>query len=219
MKSFDDIVEHIKDIISAENPHKKIFDKDVATLLGISQMNFATMKKRDKIPYGELLDFCAKRAISINWLLYGQSPESLIDATDRFYRVRFYSELSASAGGGGEAEAHICEDVVIDPLFLAQLGGEASLKHIEALRVSGDSMEPTFSYDDIIFVNRIMTDISRGGIFTIQTDNGLLVKRLQRRIDGRVDIISDNKEYLVEQAHPSQIHIIGRVVAKFGSAD
>ena len=78
MKNFLDIVEEIKSIVSTEFDGKKIYDKDVADILGISQMNFATMKKRNKIPFSELLDFCATKSISINWLLYGQSPESLI---------------------------------------------------------------------------------------------------------------------------------------------
>ena len=59
MKTFSDIVEAIKDIVSSEFPDKKVFDKDVAELLDISQMNFATMKNRNKIPFTELLDFCA----------------------------------------------------------------------------------------------------------------------------------------------------------------
>jgi len=88
MNGFMEIVEEIKSIVSTDYDGKKIFDKDVADILGISQMNFATMKKRNKIPFGELLDFCATRSISINWLLYGQSPESLVEATNRFYMVK-----------------------------------------------------------------------------------------------------------------------------------
>jgi hypothetical protein len=57
-------------------------------------MNFATMKKRNKIPFGELLDFCATKSISINWMLYGQSPESLIDATNKFFMVKYFTNVS-----------------------------------------------------------------------------------------------------------------------------
>ena len=49
MKNFSEIVEEIKDIISADIPGKKVFDKDVASALDITQMNFATMKKRSFI--------------------------------------------------------------------------------------------------------------------------------------------------------------------------
>lgn len=94
MRTFSDIVETIKDIISLEFPDRKVFDKDIADLLEISQINFATMKKRNKIPFNELLDFCAKRSITINWLLYDQSPESLVEPTNRIFMARY---LNASA--------------------------------------------------------------------------------------------------------------------------
>jgi len=54
MNDFASIVEEIKSIVSPDFSPKKVFDKDVAEILGISQMNFATMKKRNKIPFNEL---------------------------------------------------------------------------------------------------------------------------------------------------------------------
>ena len=219
MKSFMEIVEEIKDIVSTEHPGKKIFDKDIADLLGISQMNFATIKKRDKIPFAELLDFCAKKAISINWLLYGQAPESLIESTNRFYMIRYFSDISASAGGGGDVDSEEYQSLELSENFVEILGGQSEMKNIEAIKVSGDSMEPTFSYDDIVFINRKKTDLSRGGVFVIRTEHGLFIKRVSKRIDGKIDIISDNKEYSKMTVHPSEVEFIGRVVGKFGSVD
>ena len=219
MKSFTEIVEEIKDIISQEHPGKKIFDKDIADVLGITQMNFATMKKRDKMPFSELLDFCASKAISINWLLYGQTPESLIESTNRFYMVRYFNDISASAGGGGDIDNEGYQSLELSENFIDILGGQNEMKNIEAIKVSGDSMEPTFSYDDIVFINRKKTDLSRGGVFVIRTEHGLFIKRVSKRIDGKIDIISDNKEYSKLTVHPSEIEFIGRVVGKFGSVD
>lgn len=219
MKSFNEIVEQIKDIVSEDLPGKKIFDKDVANLLGISQMNFATMKKRDKIPFNELLDFCAKRSIAINWLLYGQSPESLVESTNRFYMVRYFSEVSASAGGGAYNDDEAYEPLMLEENFVVSLGGERELRNIEAINVSGDSMEPTFSYGDIVFVNRSKNDVSRGGVFTINTEHGLFIKRLQKRVDGKIDIISDNRDYPVQIAAPHEVEIIGKVVGRFGGVE
>jgi len=219
MNQFIEIVEEIKNIISTEFQGKKIFDKDVADVLGVSQMNFATMKKRNKIPYAELLDFCAKKSISINWLLYGQSPESLIEATNKYFMVKYFSDISASAGGGSDIQDEEVEQLEIPEQFLTMLGGERELKYIEAINVSGDSMEPTFSYNDIIFINRNKTDIQRGGVFTIRTEAGLFIKRVQKRIDGKLDIISDNKVYNTQTLDPQEIEVIGRVVSRFGDVD
>ncbi|MCF6310646.1 MAG: helix-turn-helix domain-containing protein [Sulfurimonas sp.] len=219
MKNFLDVIEEIKSIVSAEFSEKKIFDKDVADILGISQMNFATMKKRNKIPFGELLDFCATKSISINWMLYGQSPESLVDATNKFFMVKYFNDVSASAGGGADSEYEDNKQIEIPHEFVMMLGGERELKHIEAINVSGDSMEPTFSYNDIVFINRNKTDLQRGGIFTIRTEAGLFIKRVQKRIDGKIDIISDNQVYSTQTLDPQEIEVIGRVVSRFGDVD
>ena len=219
MKVFSEIVETIKDIVSSEFPDKKVFDKDVAELLGISQMNFATMKKRNKIPFTELLDFCAKRSIAINWLLYNQSPESLIEPTNRFYMVRYFSSVNASAGGGADNDDLDFEPLMLEENFVISLGGEGELRYIEAINVTGDSMEPSFSYDDIVFINRSKTDVSRGGIFTIRTEHGLFIKRIQVRLDGKLDIISDNKDYPAYVARRDEVEVIGRVVGRFGSVE
>ena len=219
MNSFADIVEEIKSIVSEEFAPKKVFDKDVAEVLGISQMNFATMKKRNKIPFSELLDFCAKRSISINWLLYGQSPESLIEATNKYYMVKYFSDVNASAGGGADTEFEEIEELEIPEQFVFMLGGERELQNIEAINVSGDSMEPTFSYNDIVFINRSKTDLNRGGIFTIRTEAGLFIKRVQKRIDGMIDVISDNSVYPTQTLNPNELEVIGRVVSRFGDVD
>ncbi len=219
MNSFVEIVEEIKNIISSEFDSKKIFDKDVADVLGISQMNFATMKKRNKIPFEALLDFCAKKSISINWLLYGQSPESLVEATNRYYMVRYFSDVNASAGGGADEQCEEIEELEIPEQFVFMLGGEKELKNIEAINVSGDSMEPTFSYNDIVFINRTKTDLNRGGIFTIRTEAGLFIKRVQKRLDGKLDIISDNQVYSTQVLDPQEVEVVGRVVSRFGDVD
>ena len=219
MKNFLEIVEEIKSIVSTEFNGKKIFDKDVADIFGISQMNFATMKKRNKIPFGELLDFCATKSISINWMLYGQSPESLVEATNRFFMIKYFDNVNASAGGGGGTDNEDMHGVEIPQEFVAMLGGERELKYIEAINVTGDSMEPTFSYNDIVFINRSKTDLQRGGVFTIRTEAGLFIKRVQKRIDGKVDIISDNQVYSTQTLNPGEIEVIGRVVSRFGSVD
>ncbi len=219
MNSFSTIVEEIKDIVSSDFNSKKVFDKDIAQVLGITQMNFATMKKRNKIPFTELLDFCAVKSISINWILYGQSPESLIEATNKIYMIKYYNDINASAGGGSSIENESIEEVEIPEQFIAILGGEKELKNIEAINVSGDSMEPTFSYNDIVFINRKKNNFNKGGIFTIRTENGLFIKRIKIKENNMIDIISDNPEYTIQTLNQNEIKIIGQVVSKFGEVD
>ncbi|NPA59494.1 MAG: phage repressor protein [Epsilonproteobacteria bacterium] len=219
MKKFLEIVEEIKCIVSSEFSPKKVFDKDVADILGISQMNFATMKKRNKVPFNELMDFCASRKISINWILYGQSPESLIEATNKFYMVRYFENINASAGGGADEDYETIGQLEIPEHFAVMLGGEKELENVEAINVTGDSMEPTFSYDDIVFINRNKKDFAKGGIFTIRTEAGLFIKRIKKLSDTTVEIISDNLVYSSEVLDISEIDVLGKVICKFGVID
>ena len=87
-------------MLSQELGDRKVYDKDVAEALGINQLTLATMKNRAKIPYKEVLEFCAKRKISINWLLFDQIVDSLHAETEKFAQVRYFRDIYASAGGG-----------------------------------------------------------------------------------------------------------------------
>ncbi|GGD33862.1 transcriptional regulator [Malaciobacter pacificus] len=211
----DEIIEKLKDILSADGKNGKVFDKDVASSLDLSQANFATMKNRGKIPYSNILDFCAKKKISINWLLYNQNPGSLVDTTDKYW-IKYYPEVNVSAGGGAYENEDAYESLEVPPYFIKALGGKENLKNIDAINVVGDSMEPTLNSDNIIFIDKTKSDVARDGIYAFTTTHGLFVKRIQRRVDGNLDIISDNKDYPSQILSKNDLSILGKVVSSFG---
>ncbi len=212
MFDFKELLPKIKDILSKEVGNKKVFDKDVADALGINQLTFATMKNRGKIPYEEVLNFCAKRKISINWLFYNQATRSLEEETQKYANVRYFGDVYASAGGGAfnYEEAH--DTITLDPHMVQRLGGEREIKNIDSINVLGDSMEPTFKDGDIIFINRTQDDIRKGGVFVVSTPIGLFVKRVSLKSDGMLDLISDNSQYAVESVPMENVEIVGKVV-------
>lgn len=81
-----------------------------------------------------------------------------------------------------------------------------------------DSMYPTFSNGDLLFVN-IAIKCHRGdGVYVIATPKNLLVKRIQATISGDLKIISDNKNYAQEtitRTKLKSIHIYGKISAVF----
>jgi AraC-like DNA-binding protein len=42
----NEIIEKLKDILSSEHPNRKIFDKDVASALGMSKESLSHLKKK-----------------------------------------------------------------------------------------------------------------------------------------------------------------------------
>lgn len=79
----------------------------------------------------------------------------------------------------------------------------------------GDSMEPTIHSNNSLLVNTDDTKLTDGAIFVLRVDDELYAKRLQKRFDGSIELISDNKEYnnqVVRADEVNQLHIIGKVV-------
>jgi len=216
MIEVSDMIEKLKDVLSKQTKENKIYDKDVATALEISQANFATMKTRNKIPFSSVLDFCALKKISINWLLYGQDPSSLVDSTDKYW-IRYYPGIAMSAGGGSSLEAEDFEQLDIPDYFVKMMGGKDMVKTIEAINVTGESMEPSLNDGDIIFVDTAKNYYSKDGIYAIYTEDGLLVKRIQKQADGLYDIISDNSVFSNQTIKKENLTIYGKVVSSFGS--
>lgn len=214
--SLFEVIEKIKDVISQSKEGAKIFDKDVANALGISQASFATMKKRNSVPYREILEFCAIKKISANWLFFDQAVDMLKAETDKFFQIRYFADIRASAGGGAEVFGEDYETLSIDKTIIHNMVG-FDHKNLEAIHVDGESMEPTLSDGSIVFIDREQTNINKDGIFIASTTGGLFIKRIRRRADGMIELISDNKAYSPEVLAADEVSIVGRVVGNIES--
>jgi hypothetical protein len=64
MRDFRTIIELLKEYIAREESNRKVYDKDVAKLLDISQAQFATIKRRNSTPYVHILEFCHRENIN-----------------------------------------------------------------------------------------------------------------------------------------------------------
>jgi phage repressor protein C with HTH and peptisase S24 domain len=124
-------------------------------------------------------------------------------------------EVRASAGGG----ALVHSEQIVDHLaFKTEWVKNAlgvSIKDLALITVVGDSMETTLSNGDLILLDMTSKRVEDNAIYAIQFSGTLLVKRIQRRLDGSVVIKSDNKVYEAETINEEALeglNIIGRVV-------
>jgi len=216
MLVLSEVIEKLKDVISQTMIGKRVFDKDVATALNIPQATFATMKKRNSIPYAEILEFCALKKISVNWLFFDQAIDMLKEETEKFFHVRYFSDIRASAGGGAEVFDENYETISIDEKIMRNMVGLGNTE-LEAIHVDGESMEPTLQDGSIVFVDRTQTNIAKNGIFIAATTGGLFIKRIQQRADGMIELISDNMMYPPQAVSVDEVVIVGKVVGNIES--
>ena len=112
-------------------------------------------------------------------------------------------------------QAHVQADSVVsfDERFLRDKGAVPDRCNVITAR--GDSMAPTIPDGSLLVVDHSQTQITNGYIMVINLGDDLLVKRVRRRIDGVVELISDNPAYAPEPVYPhmlDQLRVVGRVV-------
>jgi phage repressor protein C with HTH and peptisase S24 domain len=135
--------------------------------------------------------------------------------TDRagFIYVQRY-DVQASAGHGSVVN----EEAVVDRLafkrdWIRRLGLDPSF--LALIDVRGDSMSPTIDSGDILLLDTRSDHVGSEGVYVINLNGPLLVKRLRIRISGAIEIISDNPKYGSEEISGEELSsliIVGRVV-------
>lgn len=96
---------------------------------------------------------------------------------------------------------------------------QRNLRHttgqLASVLVIGDSMQPTLQDGDTIIIDRGVRELSVDAIYAVHMLGQRLVKRVQRKFDGSVVIISDNNAYereTVPRAQVGEIEVLGRMV-------
>ena len=176
MQNFKDIVEKLKDIISQELGNISIKDKDIAKALDIKYDTFRKNKQYEKIPYFQIMQFLAKRNLSINYFFFNQLPESLIEPTSQYIILKYHSSVTSSAGVGATNYQLQSEPLIIDTQILNHIN--SSYKYTEIIRAKGDSMLPIIQDDSLIFIDTSKKDINSKNIYVVNIQGELFIKHI-----------------------------------------
>lgn len=202
--------------------------KKVRDFLGLTQSGFAeifglkwTKIKDIETETHKLTPELAEKIeqnYSINgwWLLTGKGEMFLTEnsnneqnQTQNNYQIEVLN-VKASAGYGIENElVEVVDTILLDKSLFKTPINQSKVKLVE---VVGDSMYPTIKDGDYVIIDETK-NYGIDGIYAINLHNQLLIKRLKFRLDGTVDIISDNHQYHSENYDPKEtqvpLHILG----------
>ncbi len=206
MQNYNEILEKLKDILSKELDNKKVFNKDIAQALNINYDVFRKAKQYNRVPYYEIMQFLAKRNISINWFFFNQLPESLIENTSNYIILKYYNSVTGSAGFGTINYQLDINPLIVDTQLLNHIN--SNYKYTEILKVTGDSMCPFINDDSLIFVDISIKDINSKDIFVVNVDNEIFIKQITFN-DDVYRLKSLNKDY--EDIKVKDIVVIGKV--------
>jgi phage repressor protein C with HTH and peptisase S24 domain len=219
-------VERLKTILA----HWPSADR-LARAMGVSPSAFRKWLKGEAEPSRERLVALAHAAgVGIAWLAEGEGPAPTFDPVG-----------GRGRSGGGDEQSDMDWDQFVLLPHRAEAAAAGSLtppspsgtewmalRHdwvrtvcgIEpndlALEVAtGESMTPTIRDGNTLLIDTTDRTFRNFGIYVLEINGQRLVKRVQRKHDGSLVLISDNNAYqpdTVDKADAANVEVIGRVV-------
>jgi phage repressor protein C with HTH and peptisase S24 domain len=187
-------------------------------LLGrkVSAQQISSWERGDYSPSRKNLSaICEVFSLDMNYFTeksgQGQTlPHSETDLPNEFSLVD-KRKGAISAGPGLRPDNDVDFRLAFRNDWLDQFGGA---KQLFVIKVEGDSMEPSLLEGDTVLINKNANAIGAGGgIFAINWNKMILVKRLQMNPQTEKIIIkSDNSNYDSIVVKPDEIEIEGKVI-------
>jgi phage repressor protein C with HTH and peptisase S24 domain len=206
----------------------------LARAVGVSPSAFRKWLRGEAEPSRErLVALADATSVSIAWLAKGEGPEPRFQEMEgaergpskgsvgeggfdprRFVVLPKRSEAAAAGAGTPPSPAIRSEFIAFGHEWIRDtLGLEPTDLLLET--AVGESMQPTIRDNDLLLIDITDRKLREFGIYVLEYQGERLVKRVQRKLDGSLLLISDNEIYEPERIPPErarEVTVVGRVV-------
>ena len=187
--------------------------KELGTVLGIAQTSVSGRANRNSNFTDEEIEKIEKWYGLADLLTGGLYTKD--DVNVEYVKID-YIHIAPSCGCGTVVmdEADVTP-VRIGKEVIKDIWKVSTPEVLKLFKASGDSMETTIEDGNILLVDTSRTDYHNGGIYVLTINNDWFVKRLRLKINGDLEIISDNPKYEPEILKPNtdiEINVVGRVI-------
>jgi len=202
-------------------------DTSLASDMGIPLRRLQSWKYRGSVPCKELIDFCIKKGLDLNYILSDRpipllapngillplipiddTEESCCPTTNCVRPPRGYIKNLNLTSNQIIDTIHFDKDWVKHVL-------NATPKDIAAIRIVGNNMTPWISDGDIVLIDLSLTTIVTDAPYILQYEDVLVAKRLVRQNDGMITAKSDSlyceDEFFQADTLP---RIVGRIIRR-----
>lgn len=157
--------------------------------------------------------------VNPDWLVTGDGEMFLDNENNKqkqsdIISIPYYPEVSAAAGSG----ALVYDENTVKHLHISSAIINISTgDNVCLINATGNSMQPVIDDRDLLLVDLSQKLITDEGIYVIRLDTTLVVKRVQKILNG-VILISDNPQYppreiSADNFNENDAAVIGKVIA------
>ena len=206
----------------------------------VEGIGIAQAARRAGVPYTTLRDYmnggemkfsavaslAAECGVSLDWLAFGDAPGSARPAPGFAEAVPAMRGATVPSGGSRRPDlqdvladnGQIVDYLLFDPAWVSK-NFQKPPDQILLIQARGDGMEPTIRNGDLLVIDVSTQEISTSSIHAIESEGELLLKRLERRLDGSIYVYNDNERYAPQTVAPAdrhRLHIVGHVIWQGG---
>ena len=174
-----------------------------------------------ELPASRLAELSQAAGVTVDWIIFGDDQRSkTVSTVTRFENddVLLIPLLNVVGSAGfGKVNSGIEEirQIPFSRTLLRRFGVSPENAHF--ITGQGDSMLPTIKDGQPLLIDVGAKRVIDGGIYAITVGDDLLIKRIQRSIDGTLTLNSDNPAYRAEILSPAdvdRVRLEGRVFWK-----
>lgn len=194
--------------------------REAAKAAGRSEDTLSSYLSGKGVPFDVVGSLCHAKGVSLDWIWTGEGPMrgGILQPSlpvDGFVYIPRYGDVRASAGSGQLVSNEAVSDFLAfreDWVRFRLRRNPTNLVVIEAI---GDSMAPTIENGDIMLMDKSETRIRDSAIYVLASGDEAIVKRVERKFDGALKVISDNPVYETVELSATQapdLRVLGRIV-------
>ena len=185
-----------KDRLNMLLEHKNVSQRQLALAIGISPQSVQQWAKGLAKPSSDRVESVAEFFdVTPSYLMFGEevAGQELDDDTVSIPVLNVRGSCGIN---------HAITDMVemvkllrVAKKWLVEKVGMVNFKKLHIITAVGDSMSPTFSDGDFVIVDTSKTEVIGDGVYAVRAGGGIFIKRVQRKLDGGVTLLSDNEKY------------------------
>lgn len=185
-----------KDRLNMLLDHKKVSQRQLALAIGISPQSVQQWAKGLAKPSSDRVQSVAEFFdVTPSYLMFGEEVAGQ-DLDEDTVSIPVLNVRGSC--GFNQTITDMVEMVKllrVAKKWLVEKVGMVNFKKLHIITAVGDSMSPTFSDGDFVIVDTSKTEVIGDGIYAVQAGGGIFIKRVQRKLDGGVTLLSDNEKY------------------------
>lgn len=180
--------------------------KQVADALGVTPQAVGRWARGESTPSPAKLKELSQLLNSSTEELNHRRPAGVGDnltASDEITIPVFAVSPTVSAG-----DKELVRMIKVSKNWILSKVPTANLQSLQLINPVDDSMAPTIPTTGFVIVDRAVSSFDRDGVFFFEREGQRYIKRVQRLLDGSIQVISDNSKYPPQKVPQTELQSI-----------